>query len=80
MSGNCEFCGLDPYEYVDVGVGSIAVAVNCCELGYLLYDANWPLDRVVLFAVYPEIYYLFYLKEVLEYEEQYRKDIGETDD
>lgn len=29
----CPFCGSDPYHYVDNGVGSEAVAVNCCELG-----------------------------------------------
>lgn len=29
----CPFCGLDPYEYVDVGIGSVPVAVNCCEYG-----------------------------------------------
>ena len=34
----CEFCGLDPYEYVDIGIGYQAVAVNCCEAGYLMYD------------------------------------------
>lgn len=34
----CPFCGLDPYEYVDVGVGVIAVAVNCCNEGQLLIE------------------------------------------
>ena len=29
----CAFCGRDPYEYVDVGVGTVAVAVTCCEFG-----------------------------------------------
>ena len=33
---NCPFCGLDPYEYVDVGIGSIPVAVACCEEGVRL--------------------------------------------
>ena len=33
----CPFCGLHPYEYVDIGVGSQAVAVNCCEDGQRLY-------------------------------------------
>ena len=33
----CPFCGLDPYEYVDVGIGSIPVAVNCCEDYVSLY-------------------------------------------
>ncbi|KAF0674465.1 hypothetical protein [Profundibacterium mesophilum] len=29
----CPFCGNDPYEYVDIGVGMERVAVTCCELG-----------------------------------------------
>lgn len=33
----CPFCGLDPYEYVDVGIGSVPVAVNCCEDQVRLY-------------------------------------------
>ena len=38
----CPFCGLDPYEYVDVGVGGrgIPVAVNCCHLGPALFDSR----------------------------------------
>lgn len=35
---NCPFCGLYPYEMVDVGVGCVPVAVNCCEHGGLLFD------------------------------------------
>ena len=27
----CVFCKCDPYHYEDVGVGYVAVAVNCCE-------------------------------------------------
>jgi len=34
----CPFCGLDPYEYVDVGVGCVPVAVNCCHFGPALFD------------------------------------------
>jgi hypothetical protein len=37
---NCPFCGLYPYEMVDVGIGSVPVAVNCCELGNLLLDGR----------------------------------------
>lgn len=33
----CPFCRLDPYEYVDVGVGYVPVAVNCCDWGYYLF-------------------------------------------
>jgi hypothetical protein len=33
----CPFCGLDPYEYVDVGIGVVPVAVNCCAYGYMLF-------------------------------------------
>ena len=29
---SCPFCKCDPYEYVDVGVGRVPVAINCCEL------------------------------------------------
>jgi hypothetical protein len=36
----CPFCGLDPYEYVDVGIGSVPVAVNCCEEGVSLYHGE----------------------------------------
>jgi hypothetical protein len=36
----CPFCGLDPYEYVDVGIGSIPVAVTCCEDGHRLLVEN----------------------------------------
>lgn len=35
MSVVCPFCGCDPYEYIDVGVGGggVPVAVTCCDLG-----------------------------------------------
>jgi len=36
MNERCPFCKLHPYEYVDVGVGLVPVAVNCCDLGYAL--------------------------------------------
>lgn len=34
----CIFCDRDPYERVDVGVGSVPVAVTCCEPGIDLYQ------------------------------------------
>jgi len=34
----CPFCGLDPYEYVDIGVGYEAVGVSCCEYGVAYFD------------------------------------------
>lgn len=34
----CAFCGCDPYEYVDIGVGVERVAVTCCALGCAVYD------------------------------------------
>jgi Fe-S-cluster-containing dehydrogenase component len=34
----CPFCGIHPFEYVDVGIGMVPVAVNCCHLGPLLFD------------------------------------------
>ena len=38
MATKCPFCGLFPYEMVDVGVGHVPVAVNCCEFGHLYFD------------------------------------------
>lgn len=40
----CPFCKLDPYEYVDVGIGSVPVGATCCEYGaeyYLSPDAQY---------------------------------------
>jgi len=34
MNSVCAFCGMDPYEYVDVGVGWVPVAVTCCYMAY----------------------------------------------
>ncbi len=36
----CPFCKNDPFEYVDVGVGFVPVAVTCCDLGYELIRAD----------------------------------------
>jgi len=30
----CPFCGRDPYEYADVGIGNVPIAVSCCRAGY----------------------------------------------
>lgn len=38
----CPICKRDPYEYVDVGVGYVPVAVNCCEIGYYLFRGYGP--------------------------------------
>lgn len=38
----CPFCGRDPFHYVDVGVGSVPVAVDCCELGDLYFRGQRP--------------------------------------
>jgi hypothetical protein len=48
MKERCPFCGLHPFEYVDIGIGQQAVAVNCCEYGYLLYDRQWSYRKVKL--------------------------------
>ena len=37
---NCPFCGLDPYEYVDIGIGQQAVGVSCCDLGWYYFDGG----------------------------------------
>lgn len=40
MTSVCPFCGLDPYEWVNVGAGSVAVGVTCCDLGWYYYDGG----------------------------------------
>lgn len=43
----CPFCGMYPYEDVDIGVGVEHVAVNCCEMGHgLLVDGNKELAHI----------------------------------
>lgn len=45
-SGDCPFCGRDPYHYVDNGVGMERVAVVCCDLGIALFqDGDEHLSR-----------------------------------
>lgn len=41
MREKCPFCGHHPYEYVDVGVGLVPVAVTCCEFGAMLFDSRY---------------------------------------
>lgn len=43
----CPFCKLDPYEYVDIGVGYQAVAVSCCDLGVGLIQYGDPKARKI---------------------------------
>lgn len=40
----CPICGYCTYEYVDVGVGYVPVAVNCCDLGYYLFN-GWGIGK-----------------------------------
>ena len=42
----CIFCGQDPYEYVDVGIGFVPVAVVCCERGIYFYQHGWSLHKI----------------------------------
>lgn len=45
----CPFCGFDPYEYVDNGVGREPVAVSCCELGDVYFrGARKPIEEVTI--------------------------------
>lgn len=37
-SGDCPFCGNDPYHYVDNGLGMERVAVVCCDYGIALFQ------------------------------------------
>ena len=43
----CPFCGRDPYEYVDVGIGSIPVAVTCCEEGYMYFQLGMSKEEII---------------------------------
>lgn len=38
----CPFCQGHPYEYVDVGVGMMPVAITCCPLGSVMFDRRPP--------------------------------------
>lgn len=38
LGPECAFCGRDPYEYVDIGVGYQTVAVSCCDEGIAVYQ------------------------------------------
>lgn len=46
----CPFCKRDPYFYVDVGIGYVPAAVDCCDLGIDLFshDGSSKLARRVL--------------------------------
>jgi hypothetical protein len=46
VSSKCSICGLDPYDYVDIGIGFQAVAVTCCEYGDMLYAQGLPYEHV----------------------------------
>jgi hypothetical protein len=51
MTEYCPFCGRDPYEWVDVGVGSVPVAITCCQAGIVLFDwRNQPNRLTTLFG------------------------------
>ena len=38
----CPFCTRDPFEYADIGVGSVPVAVTCCDLGDAFFRGARP--------------------------------------
>lgn len=46
----CPFCKRDPYFYVDVGIGYVPAAVDCCDLGIELFshEGNGKFARRVL--------------------------------
>ena len=41
----CPFCKCDPYEYVDVGICMVPVAVVCCELGMMLGSGDKTMSK-----------------------------------
>lgn len=49
MAERCPFCKHDPFHYVDVGVGYVPAAVNCCDEGVALYSRHvTPIKRKLL--------------------------------
>ena len=46
MADICPFCGLYPYEDVNIGIGMQHIAVNCCEYGDLLIAQGVPFEEV----------------------------------
>lgn len=49
MDVQCPFCGSDPFEYVNNGIGLEPVAVTCCELGDAYFrGAREPLAEVTI--------------------------------
>ena len=57
---NCPMCGHHPYEYVDVGVGMVPVAVNCCNYGYYLFQEYWSIKKVLFLALFPRLFDIVY--------------------
>lgn len=47
MSDRCPFCQRDPFHYVDIGVGMMPAAVDCCELGDLYFRGARPAPESV---------------------------------
>ena len=41
----CPFCKCDPYEYADVGICMVPVAVVCCDLGIMLYSKDKTMSK-----------------------------------
>lgn len=77
----CPFCDTDPFEYVDVGVGSVPVAVTCCDLGDLFFrGARPPIESDVTMTAddFREIGQR--LMELVEYRERYGDLYPEKDE
>jgi hypothetical protein len=45
----CPFCKQDMYHYVDVGVGFVPVAVNCCEAGIAWHNGEKTARQIIRF-------------------------------
>ena len=58
---DCPFCGLDPYEYADVGIRLVPVGFNCCEDGRLYFVEGWSYRKVKLHQWYSRAWHQFYL-------------------
>lgn len=45
MKEICEFCGKDPYHYVDIGIGEEAVAIVCCSEKIQQFNTRKPIHQ-----------------------------------
>ena len=45
----CPFCKQDPYEYEDIGVGCVPVAITCCDAMVALWRGEKKAKQLLRF-------------------------------